>query len=181
MIVSLGSYIIAFVIFAFSDSYAPLFVAIFFYSIGEAFRTGTHKAMIFDWLRINDRLGEKTKVYGFTRSWSKYGSAVSVIISAMIRHHVEGLPLDIHFFYHPLHAGNMEHSGISLILNKKLENKVNIGFIFTHTFRSIKTSFTNMHLRKLIIQSMGFEGVFEVTKDYLQPYSRHRRLRWQYT
>lgn len=176
MIVSLGSYIIAFVIFAFSDSYAPLFVAIFFYSIGEAFRTGTHKAMIFDWLRINDRLGEKTKVYGFTRSWSKYGSAVSVIISAMIVIMSKDYRWIFIFSIIPYMLGIWNIAEYPSYLNKKLENRVNIGFIFTHTFRSIKTSFTNMHLRKLIIQSMGFEGVFEVTKDYLQPILRAQAL-----
>ena len=35
------------------------------------FRGGTHKAMILDWLRAQGRESERTRVYGFTRSWSK--------------------------------------------------------------------------------------------------------------
>ena len=176
MIVSLGSYIIAFAIFAFSKSYAPLFIAVFFYSIGEAFRTGTHKAMIFDWLRINKRLDEKTKVYGFTRSWSKYGSAVSVILAALVVIMSKDYKWIFLFSIIPYILGIWNISTYPSYLNKKLEDKVNIGLIFTHTFRSIKTSFTNVYLRRLIIQSMGFEGVFEVTKDYLQPILKAQAL-----
>ena len=81
MIVSFSSYIISFAIFGFSQYYWHFFLAMFFFAVGEAFRTGTHKAMIFTWLRIEGRLDEKTKIYGYTRSWSKYGSAVSTVLA----------------------------------------------------------------------------------------------------
>ena len=55
-----------------------------FFAVGDAFRTGTHKALIFTWLRLRGREDERTKVYGYTRSWSKIGSAVSVIIACVI-------------------------------------------------------------------------------------------------
>lgn len=174
--VSLISYIIAFIIFAFSRSYAPLFAAVFFYSIGDAFRTGTHKAMIFDWLRMNDRLSEKTKVYGYTRSWSKYGSAISVIIAPVIVIFSNDYRWIFIFSIIPYIAGVWNIASYPSYLNKKLDNKLNIALIFRHTFSSIKSSFLNIHLRKLIMQSMGFEGVFEVTKDYLQPVLKAQAL-----
>ena len=71
MILSFYAYIVAFVAFGWSRSLIVLFGAMFFYALGDAFRTGTHKAMIFDWLRLGGRSHEKTKVYGYTRSWSK--------------------------------------------------------------------------------------------------------------
>ena len=79
MISSMLAYIFSFTVFGFSEMFWLLFVAMFFFAIGEAFRTGTHKAMIFEWLRLENRTTEKTKVYGYTRSWSKIGSAVSVV------------------------------------------------------------------------------------------------------
>ncbi|KKK54961.1 hypothetical protein LCGC14_3079390, partial [marine sediment metagenome] len=82
MICSFLAYIGAFAIFAMSQRFVSLFVAMFFFSVGEAFRTGTHKAMIFAWLEHHGRENEKIKVYGYTRSWSKIGSAVSVIAAA---------------------------------------------------------------------------------------------------
>ena len=99
MIFSFVAYIISFFIFgisglAASASLGPLgalvpllLVAMFFFAVGDAFRTGTHKALIFSWLRLQGRTDERTKVYGYTRSWSKIGSAVSVLIASAI-----GLP-----------------------------------------------------------------------------------------
>ncbi|RKU23535.1 hypothetical protein C6500_01335 [Candidatus Poribacteria bacterium] len=81
MIFSFCAYIASFVTFAVSNSLLLLFGGMFFFGLGDAFRSGTHKAMIFEWLRMQGRSGEQTKVYGYTRSWSQMGSAVSVLIA----------------------------------------------------------------------------------------------------
>lgn len=169
MILSLLSYIAAFTIFAFTDSYPPLFAAVFFFSIGEAFRTGTHKAMIFDWLRQNDRMAEKTKIYGLTRSWSKYGSAVSVVISTIIIIFSKDYRWIFIFSIIPYIAGVWNIASYPEYLNSRQEQKMSIKKIFLHTFGSVKKAFVERKIRKLIVQSMGFEGVFDVTKGYLQP------------
>ena len=83
MVLSFGSYLLAFLLFGVSRSYPHLFGAMFFFAIGEAFRTGTHKAMIFTWLRLQGRKEDKTLVYGYTRSWSKLGSAFSIILATL--------------------------------------------------------------------------------------------------
>ncbi len=81
---SMAGYIISFAVFGFFSSFYLLFLAMFFFAIGDAFRTGTHKAMIFKWLENKNRLNEKTKIYGITRSWSKTGTALSSIIAAAL-------------------------------------------------------------------------------------------------
>ena len=53
MMISFVAYIISFVIFYFSSNYIWLISAMLFFSLGDAMRTGTHKAMIFDYLNIN--------------------------------------------------------------------------------------------------------------------------------
>ena len=83
MMMSFISYIISFALFGFVQIYTHFFAAMFFFAIGDAFRTGTHKAMIFTWLRLQGRLDEKTRIYGYTRSWSKLGSAFSIIIATL--------------------------------------------------------------------------------------------------
>ncbi|MFT7536320.1 MAG: MFS family permease, partial [Hyphomicrobiaceae bacterium] len=82
MLLSFGAYLCSFVLFWLADEQWLLWPAMFLFAIGEAFRTGTHKSMIFEWLRREGRSAEKTKVYGHTRSWSKFGSAASVVIGA---------------------------------------------------------------------------------------------------
>ena len=52
LLLSFGAYIVGFVTFGFADQFAVLFGAMFFIAVGDAFRTGTHKAMIFTWLRL---------------------------------------------------------------------------------------------------------------------------------
>ena len=67
MILSFVAYIISFVIFGAARNVALLLLGMAFFAVGEAFRTGTHKAMIFTWLRNRGRADEKTRVYGYTR------------------------------------------------------------------------------------------------------------------
>ena len=81
MVASFASYIVSFLIFGAATGAPALFLAMFFFGVGETFRTGTHKAMIFAWLRLQGRTDEKTRFYGYTRSWSKFGSAVSVVLA----------------------------------------------------------------------------------------------------
>ncbi len=81
MLASFVAYIISFIIFAFASSFGWFALAMVLYGIGDSFRTGTHKSMIFEWVRLQGRQDERTKIYGTTRSWSKYGSAVSSILA----------------------------------------------------------------------------------------------------
>jgi MFS family permease len=82
MMLAFVSYILGFLTLGFANQLAPLFLAMGLLAVGDAFRTGTHKAMIFTWLRIQGRSHERTQIYGYTRSWSKIGSAVSAIAAA---------------------------------------------------------------------------------------------------
>ena len=64
MLFSFASYIVSFVLLGLAEGFWLLSAAMFFFGGGEAFRTGTHKAMIFSWLRDQGRISERTKVYG---------------------------------------------------------------------------------------------------------------------
>jgi len=75
MIFSFIAYIISFATFGLSGMAAMegklaqnilmlfLFLAMFFFAIGDAFRTGTHKAMIFMWLHIQGRTDQDLRVH----------------------------------------------------------------------------------------------------------------------
>nr|HPO50544.1 MFS transporter [Spirochaetota bacterium] len=84
MIFSMTSYIVAFGVFYFSANFAAFILAVIFMAFGDAFRTGTHKAMIFEYLKINGWKDQKVHYYGNTRAWSQMGSAVSAIIAGAI-------------------------------------------------------------------------------------------------
>lgn len=169
MIISMGAYICSFIIFGSSPSFGLLFFAMFFFAIGDAFRTGTHKAMIFEWLRSQKRTNEKTKVYGYTRSWSKIGSAVSVVIAAALVFY-SGRYSHTFWFSIPPYALNVINF---LAYPAYLDGTPSQNFSLTNTARTLwntlKEAAQNTHLRRLFLETMGFEGSYKVTKNYLQP------------
>ncbi len=169
MILSFTSYIIAFALFGSVRIYAYFFVAMFFFAIGEAFRTGTHKAMIFTWLRLQDRLDEKTRVYGFTRSWSQLGSAFSVIIAALFVIVTESYSAVFYLSIAPYILGIVNFMQYPPELEGKIQGKVTLRGVFDNLWSTLKMLLRIRHLRRLILESMAFEGVFNAAKDYLQP------------
>ena len=78
------AYIVSFVTFYFSTDFYLLMVAMFLFGIGDAFRSGTHKGMIMDYLRLNGWEKHKIDYYGNTRSWSQKGSAVSALFAGFL-------------------------------------------------------------------------------------------------
>ncbi|MBD3180841.1 MFS transporter [Candidatus Poribacteria bacterium] len=169
MMFSFISYIISFAVFALSKSIILLFLAMFFFALGEAFRTGTHKAMIFDWLRIQGRVNEKTRVYGYTRSWSKIGSALSVIIAAALVFYSGSYNNIFWFSIIPYILGIINFFGYDAVLDGERKTKFSIksvALLLKDAFREV----TRMpSMRRLITESMTFQGMFNVGKYYLQP------------
>ena len=84
MIFSFGFYIISFVLFYFSNNIGFLITAMVLFAFGDSFRTGTHKAMIFEYLEIKSWQAQKVHYYGGTRSCSQVGSAISSLIAAFL-------------------------------------------------------------------------------------------------
>ncbi|RLD70910.1 MAG: MFS transporter, partial [Bacteroidetes bacterium] len=84
MVFSFGFYIISFILFYFSTNFGFLLFAMVFFAFGDSFRTGTHKAMIFEYLNIKSWQSQKVSYYGGTRSCSQVGSAISSLIAAAL-------------------------------------------------------------------------------------------------
>ncbi len=169
LILSFVAYAASFLSFGLADSVGILFVAMGLFGLGEAFRTGTHKAMIFTWLRLTGREDERTRVYGFTRSWSKYGAALSVVVASLL---VFGRgDYDDIFFLSILPC---MLSIINLLTYpSELEgprlDAISIRALSQHLWHAAKNSISRPELRRLYLDSMGFEGTFGAVKDYLQP------------
>jgi MFS family permease len=81
MMIAFGAYILSFLLFYLFPGFYPYLGAMLLFSVGEAFRSGTHKAMILDYLQRNNMAHLKVHYYGATRSWSQRGSALSALIA----------------------------------------------------------------------------------------------------
>lgn len=170
MLVSYLAYMIALLLFGLAPDGLPwLFAAVFFFGIGEAFREGTHKSMIFTWLRLNGRMEEKTRVYGYTRSWSKIGSAVSIPIATAIAYFSGNLNTLFLAALVPYGIGFVALCTYPKELDGRPEGDVGIRRVFVHMWQTLRDSVKVAGLRRLMAESIGFEGFFDVVKDYVQP------------
>jgi len=171
MIFSFLFYIVSFLFFYLFPSYAMLIVAILFYSVGEAFRTGTHKAMIFEYLKRKGWTNQRVHYYGHTRSWSQMGSAVSSLLAAAIV-----------FFrgeYLTVFLVSILPYLVDLLLiasyPKWLDGNLNSlkGVSVKDKFRkqlaAFWITFKNPFNRKVVNNLTMHSGFFQAVKDYLQP------------
>ena len=169
LMLSFGAYVVGFLTFGFTDQFAFFFAAMFFLAVGDAFRTGTHKAMIFTWLRLQGRSDERTKVYGYTRSWSKIGAAVSALIAAAFVLATDSYTLVFFLAAVPYIANIVNFLGYPAELEGEPELRPGPRQVLVHMRGSLRAAFGAGGLRRLVLESMGFEGVFHAVKDYLQP------------
>jgi MFS family permease len=172
MIVSFVAYVASFLLFAMATDWRWFFPAMVLYGIGDSFRTGTHKAMIFEWLRLQGRESERTRVYGITRSWSKFGSATSAVLAAVLVlvtgdyrsiflfATIPCLLNIINFFGYPRALNGPRHTA---------ESRDSLPAVMAATFDTVRDMLRIPSLRRLTLESMSWEGVLHAIKDYLQP------------
>ncbi len=162
-------YIFSFVVFFLSDRFALFVVAMSLYGLGEAFRSGTHKAMIMQYLDENNLKESKTKVYGLTRSYSNVGSAISSLAGIVL------VLFTPHLSYLFLVAIIPYILDLILILsypnylNSKIESSFNLKKFLSESFLSIKYALTTPKLSSTLINSSSYNAIFKTIKDYIQP------------
>ncbi len=171
MIFSFSAYIVSFLIFFFSSSYSVFIPAMIFFSFGDAFRTGTHKAMIFEYLYIHNWEEQKVAYYGNTRSWSQIGSAISSIVAAIL------------VFYSGSYSYIFLYSVIPYFLDllliisypRELDGfsetvtRVSIRARFVEIISEIRNTLTKISAFRAISNTSLFSAYYRIMKDYLQP------------
>ncbi len=170
MVVSFLFYILSFVVFFFAESYWVLFAAMLVYAGGDAFRTGTHKAMIFEYLHMRGWGHLKTHYYGHTRAWSQAGAALSALIAAFL--------VLWRGSYAPIFLFTIIPYVLDLMLvlsypaeldgSRRTSDKT-IASEFVHVIRSLLKSLGNPGLIRAIANQSLYSGYYKAFKDYLQP------------
>ncbi|MCF6287220.1 MAG: MFS transporter [Candidatus Hydrogenedentes bacterium] len=175
MVLSFLAYIVAFVTFAWSEHLSGLFLGMFFMAIGEAFRSGTHKAIIFDWLRSVGRESERVQVYGYTRSWSKMGSALSALLAAGLVFFLQDYGIVFWLSALPCVVNIVNFLGYPASVEASTKKRA-IGGVGALLWHAAVAAWKERRQRRLLLEAMGFEGVFTVGKDYLQPFLQQAAL-----
>ncbi len=170
MAISFVAYILAFIVFVLTDEYWVLFGAMAAYALGDAFRTGTHKAMIFDYLRAHHWEHLKAHYYGHTRAWSQRGAALSAVIAAAL--------VVLQGSYTPIFLFTIIPYSLDLALvmsyPKALDGPRNtsdrtVADEFRHVLRSFVRSMKKPAALRAISNQALYTGYYKATKDYLQP------------
>lgn len=162
-------YIASFFFFFLGGSYAIVAVAMVFFGLGEAFRSGTHKAMIYAYLEQKGWFEHKTFVYGRTRSFSLIGSSLSAFTAIFLIIKLPRMQWIFLFSIIPYILDFLLIWSYPDTLNEPVESAFSIKKFFTYSIEQIKNVFANKSLRKVVISSSLFDAIFKVLKDYIQP------------
>jgi hypothetical protein len=171
MVFSFLAYIASFALFFLGVGMRLFVPAMLLFALGDAFRTGTHKAMIMDYLRGRGWSDMKSDYYGHTRAWSQVGAAVSAVIAAGI------------VFYSGTYARVFLFSAIPYVLDlllmltypKALDGPIgemsarDVLGAFRRVLRSMVAAFRKPKLLQTITNASLYGGFYKGTKDYLQP------------
>ena len=169
MLFSYAFYMVSFVLYFLADSFSILIIPTLCFAVGDAFRTGTHKAMIFEYLRRKGWQDQKVSYYGHTRSWSQTGSAISSLIAAglilafnnyNIIFLLSLLPYSLGFILlasYPSWLNGTEQQRSKHFMKELLE-----------VSRSSVSSFSKISNIRLTLNISSFSGYYLAAKDYLQ-------------
>ena len=166
-------YISSFILFYLASDFWLFMPAFLLYGVGDAFRSGTHKGMIMDYLKLHNWNDQKINYYGHTRSWSQRGSALSSLIAGFI------------VFYSGKYGNIFLFSIIPYLLNlflilsypKELNKELN------HQKSGIQLtlkSFLKIMKKAQVLQIVNTTALhsafMKAVKDYIQPVMVHLSL-----
>lgn len=169
MLLSYGVYIASFIAYFWATNFAILLIPTILFGVADAFRTGTHKAMILEYL--NQKGWQKAKVdyYGRTRSWSQAGSAISSLVAAMLMITTQNYSIIFLATVVPYILGFMLLASYPKSLDRKVVHNAGI---FQQIKISASTSFETLKKRKnliLLANTSFYFGFHNAVKDLLQP------------
>ncbi|MEN8098659.1 MAG: MFS transporter [Chloroflexota bacterium] len=178
MVLAFTSYIVSFLLLFVSSGFQLMAVGMVLFGLGEAMRSGTHKALILQYLALNGREKEALSYYGRTRAASQLGSAMNAIVAAGLVWFTGS--------YRAMFAAATVPYVLDLVNLASYPRELD-GISGHHTSESIWSRLASTiratwaQLKegtafKVINSSAMFSGVFETSKDYLQPLIRDLAL-----
>jgi len=176
MIMSMAAYITSFTTFFLFRSFESAAGAMVLFAVGEAFRTGTHKAMILEYLRMTDQEEWKPDYYGATRAASMLGSALNALIAAAMVF-ISGsyryiflaaaLPCVLNIINLASYPPALDRDG-----SRKGASRISFRESLHHSMVMLRDA----SARLSVLNSASFDAFFKVLKEYLQPVLRAAAL-----
>ena len=171
MVSAFIAYILSFLILYVFKDFWVLVLAMIIFASGEAFRSGTHKALILEYLTINHISDLKVAYYGLTRSASQMGSAFNALIAAGLVFYTGNyrimflaatLPYALDLVNLALYPAELDGTITP-------QPDTTIWECLKKTLVDFRDIFRERGQLKPLLNSAGYSGVFKTSKDYLQP------------
>jgi MFS family permease len=164
------AYIFSFIIFYLATNFWWFVIAFILYGVGEAFRSGTHKGMIMDYLKLNNWSNQKIDYYGHTRSCSQKGSAISSLIAGILVFYSGSYQNIFLFSIVPYLLNLLLIWSYPEKLNKTIiDNSVTKSKAVRITFHTFWQVIKQPNVLKIINASALHSAYLKAVKDYIQP------------
>jgi MFS family permease len=165
------AYILSFCLLFFSENFGLFLAAFFFFGVGEAFRSGTHKGMIKEYLSQKGMKNLMADYYSRTRAWSQFGLALSSLLAGGIVFYSGSydpvflfsiIPYLVNFFLilsYPDYIDKSGDEGLGFSTRERIKQMV-------QQFLPVLKSPKNL---RLIHSSAMHTAYLKAMKDYIQP------------
>jgi MFS family permease len=173
MVASFAAYLVSFALFGLFSVYAAYAAAMILFAVGDALRSGTHKAMILEHLRQRGEATRRVAYYGKTRAASQLGSALAALVGAGVVFWAGS--------YRTAFLASMGPYvfGLALITTypKALDGHIDRvapsrAAVLKRLRDAIHTSAATLRdgaLVRSLFSGAAFDALFRSSKDYLQP------------
>ncbi len=171
LIASFFVYILSFITFYFAKHFGLLLLGMIFFAVADAFRSGIHKAMIFQYLSQRGHRHQKADYYGHTRAWSQTGSAIASLGAGFMVFYSGSYRTIFALSVIPYFLDMLLIWSYPEYLNGELDQtkKPSLREKFSTIWKAIVKSIKNFNLLKILTSLSLHTGFYKAVKDYIQP------------
>ncbi len=167
LILSFALAAVAFALFATATSLVVLYCAQVVYGVAEALRSGTHKAMILDWLQQQGRKDEKIRVLSIARFFSKSSAGAAALAAGIIVYFSGGFSGLFWAAIPPTLAGCFLLASYPASLEGRSGRKIE--HVARRSAFAQARALLNPAVLALMLPSIAFESQTKLAMAYLQP------------
>lgn len=169
LLVSRLSLIPAYLIFSFTSGFSWFLIAMIFLAVNKAFKSGTHKAYIYNYLKQTGSHITPTEVFGKSKFWARIGESIASVSGGYIA---------VKFGFESVFLAALIPAFLNIlntITYSKIDEKNTVNaFRWNEHFKHISVSFreirSNSNTVKIILNSAVFMFCIEASEKFLQPY-----------
>ncbi|MGB0837256.1 MAG: MFS transporter [Flavobacteriaceae bacterium] len=169
LLISFSLFIGSFIGLYLGNSFYIMWGAMIVYGIADAFRSGSNKGMIVDYLNHKGWSEYKTEYYGGTRSWSQVGSAISSLVAGGLILLTKDLKLIFIVSIIPYALNIINVASYPNYLNFSSTDKIKKSKTLIKTLRDFWTAIRQPAAVSTMFSSASVTAYLKSIKDYIQP------------